>query len=215
MKSKILGLLAVGLLAAPLLSQAAPVISNGSLTGPLAQGGVPTGWATYAGSPDTNDVNNNVGGGTPFAVAPSGPSPDGGTWVGIGIGTSGFFEEFGQVVSGFDGSSYTLSWFAGNFGAVTGPGYDAPNLIDVLLNGTLIGSGYPLPVNANWWSQSLTFAAPSGSNRISFRLSDGTANSYMSIDGISFTAASVPEPGTLALLSLGLAGLGLSRRRRA
>ena len=197
MNQKFLGLLVAALVTAPLLSQAAPVISNGSLTGPVGNGTLPLGWTAYAGSPDTNDVNNNVGGPTLFAVNPSGPSPDGGTWVGIGIGTGGFFEEFGQVISGFDGSSYTLSWFAGNFGAVTGPGYNAPNLINVLLNGTVIGSGYPLPLDANWWSQSLTFAAPSGSNRISFRLADGTVNSYMSIDGISFAAAQVPEPGTL------------------
>ncbi len=36
----------------------------------------------------------------------------------------------------------------------------------------------------------------------------------LALDQVSFTASSVPEPGTLALLSLGLAGIMLRRRAR-
>lgn len=65
---------------------ASPVLLNGSLTGPIANNGVPSSWTILAGSPDTMDQNNNVGvvGLADFGVAPAGPSPNGGTWVGIG-----------------------------------------------------------------------------------------------------------------------------------
>jgi hypothetical protein len=43
---------------------------------------------------------------------------------------------------------------------------------------------------------------------------DGNISSYYFIDSLTLTASAVPTPATLALFSIGLAGLGWSRRKK-
>lgn len=188
-------------------------VTNGSLTGPIANGGVPPGWTLLLGSPDTNDVDHNVGGGTPFGIAPSGPSPDGGTWVGMGADI-GFVERFGQDITGLTvGQTYTVSWYAGNFGAQTGGGYLGTNAIQVLLDGGASGHGDFLALGADWYAQSLNFTATASSMFLAFQL-ETSEKAYLSIDGISVGA--VPEPSTYALMFAGIAAIGhVVRRRRS
>ncbi|WP_425038272.1 VPLPA-CTERM sorting domain-containing protein [Primorskyibacter sp. S187A] len=197
----------------------AATLVNGSLTGPISNGGVPVGWTTLGGSPDTMDENNNVGAGTPFGVAPVGPSDDGGTWVGIASGTGAFQEIFGQTINDFViGQSYDLTFFAGNFGAETGPGYLADNAVTASLDGTMVGMSDVLSLDENWYAQSITFMATSTSHVLSFGLTDA-ANSYLSIDGIALTpkdvTAPVPLPAGGMLLLTALGGIAIARRRKA
>lgn len=42
----------------------------------------------------------------------------------------------------------------------------------------------------------------------------GLANDVYGMDNVTYSAASVPEPGSLVLLGLGLAGLGFSRKKK-
>ena len=162
------------------------------------------------------DQNSNVGipgSPNPFAAGPT-VSSNGGTWVGIGSDV-GFIETFGQMVNGFtSGVQYTLSWEHANFGVAV-LGYVAANEIEVLLDGVSIGSGPVLGLDGVWHAESLNFTATAVSHRIDFQLGT-SARAYHSIDGIAITeAGQVPEPLSLALVGLGLAGVALSRRRAA
>lgn len=203
-------------------AQAASIVVNGSLTGSTVNMGTPTGWTILEGTPDTLDGANNVGvaGATDFGVAPT-ASPDGGTWVGLGINGS-YVERFGQVLNGLAiGQTYTVSWFSGNFGlnrpdASSPVQYLGSNAISVMLDGVSIGRGATLGLSSNWLSESLTFTASATSQQLSFRLAD-TTKAYLSIDGIAVVAGgttpAVPEPGTWVLMGLGLVGMACAKRR--
>lgn len=210
-----------GILIASAGMVSAATLVNGSLTGAVANGIVPTGWTSLVGSPDTMDENNNVGvASVPFFTSPSGPSPDGGTWVGFGNDRVNAFEEvFGQMISDFvAGRKYSLSWFAANFGADTtgfqGPCFCGPNSIFASLDGTVIGMGTDLSSDSEWIKQSITFTATDSAHMLAFgQTKDGP--SYLSIDGISLTAVSpVPVPAGLALVLSGVGAFGIMRRRR-
>lgn len=195
---------------------AAPVLVNGSLTGPLANANVPTGWSVVSPSPDTNDVNSAAGiSGNAYGIAASNSS-DGGTWVGIARTGDGFIERFEQTVAGFSvGTQYDVSWELAHFGYQSG--YNDDNAVELLIDGLAVGMGDVLSRGAVWFNQSLSFTATAASHTIGFRLASNVGSSYMQIDGIAVSASgtSVPAPAALGFLGLGLAGLGIARRRRS
>ena len=117
------------------------------------------------------------------------------------IGSDGFIS---QTISTVAGQAYDLTFWLHNDGGT-------PNDFSALVDGTSLFS----LVNAGalaYAQNTVGFTATGASTTIQFNLRQDPA--WWGLDDIS-VQSSVPEPASLALLGLGLAGMGIARRRKA
>jgi hypothetical protein len=117
---------------------------------------------------------------------------------------------------GNDFAIFQLSFYTGAPPNNYAVGSDGP-AVGVNIGQPAGGGGVALPQGV-WTFASITTTAPAGANSVGAYILDinADANADFYFDDMSLTASPVPEPATLSLCALGLAGFaGLRLRRKA
>ena len=125
------------------------------------------------------------------------------------LGTYGGGGSISQLFNTIAGQTYTVNFFLAN---ASYQGVTTPNDFVVQWNGVtslLHLSNAPVQGYTGY-----TFSALGTGSPTSLSFTNQQNPSYWILDDVSVNA-SVPEPGSLALLGLGLVGIGFIRRKRA
>ncbi len=195
------------LLAAPLMAQAADnLVTNGSMN--FSGAGAPTGWTLVVPTGESWQTFENH------------TSPDGGSYFGI-QDLDTFAPRFNavgitQTLSGLQvGASYELSFYSMSNHTSLAPTAMQQWRVSF---GSQTQTGQPTSASVQTWVQSkMTFTATSTVQALTFAAEflPGSYPEILNVDGITLTAAAVPEVSPQLLLAAGLLALGgLKLRRR-
>ncbi|MGK5078168.1 FxDxF family PEP-CTERM protein [Janthinobacterium sp. HLX7-2] len=167
--------------------------------------------------------NNTVGGGYVYGDVAPGWSFTGGAGVSAsytawnGVAQEGnafaFLQNTASISQSFVSSGAANYAFA--FNLALRPGYDQGQAVTVSLDGTQLGQ-YGV-TSTGWTSFNLSaLNIGAGSHTLSFAGTNpnNAHDTSAFLDGISMNVSAVPEPGTYAMLLVGLGLLGFMVRRR-
>jgi hypothetical protein len=131
----------------------------------------------------------------------------------LAIGTLGQLGEVSQAINTVAGQTYEFTFSFSGDGILD-------NQFEALWGGAVVMDVTDAPYDIDWGPgsgdsdvYSFTETATATSTTIAF-LAEGGDGAFVGVDDVSVDPVNVPEPASLALFGMGLAALGLVRRRK-